>query len=331
MSHYTEVKMNVAIDWKVVVRLLVGLSLLIPLARQAQALPPRPPPAVQVFVSVSGSDQNNCLWGFPCRNVEAALNVVGNGGEVWILDSGDFNQVPVIVGKSVTIQAVPGALANLWASAGSAAIQINVPGGTVTLRNLTIGNLGTNPGPDGVDVTAAGEVSVETCVFNNTVQNALYVAPGSAVVHVSNTTFRNVGAWAVSADTGTTVDISGSRILHTGGVSAYASSMLTAITTTVSVTDTTISDGPIGVSAFAQGLAATAQAFVTRSAIFSTTNGLQSQELSSGTPLITVSNSSVTHNQNAFYIQGGTIKSLGNNYIADNASEQGTLTPIPLR
>ncbi len=137
----------------------------------------------------------------------------------------------------------------------------------------------------------------------------------------------------MSAANGPTVDISGSRLLHTGGVLSYANSQLAATTTTVSVTDTTISDGGFGVSAQGWGQAATAQAFVTRSTIVGTAYALDSEAISSGTSLVTVSNSSIAHNQNAFNVLGAfaTVKSLGNNYIADNAGEQGVLTTIPLR
>jgi hypothetical protein len=330
--------MNDTIQWMVVIRLLVGLSVLIPLARQAQALPPRPPPPVQVFVSVSGSDQNPCLQAFPCRNVEAALSVVGNGGEVWIVDSGDFNQVTVNITKSVTIQAVPGALANLWATAGAPAVQINVPGGTVALRNLTItSNPATgDPSGDGVDISNAAAVSIENCEFADLQGIAISATFTSAAVHVADSTFRNVSSWAVSAAIGPTVDITGSRLLHTGGVLANSNATgagAPTVTTSVSVTDTTISDGNTGVAAEALGPTAIAQAFVTRSTIVSTLYALEALSTSRGAALVTVSDSSITHNQSAFSAIGSpaTVRSLGNNYIADNVLEQGMLTPTPLR
>jgi len=324
--------MNIVVEWKIVIRMLVALSVLIPLVRPARAFNPPPPPnpPAQVFISSTGNDTLACTQSSPCRTIYTAASTVAAGGQVWILDSGNFSaSVPTIITKSMTIQAVPGALANLTASSGQAAVQVNAPGGTVAFRNLTISDQdGLFPGVDGIDITAAGVVSIENCLFADTRRNAVYALGTNAVVHISNTTFRNVAGWAVSAEDGPTVDITGSRLLHTGGVLSYARGLNS--TTLVSVTDTTISDGGEGVSAQTGMVSGTARAFVTRSTIFGTTSGLFTIALG-GPALITVSNSSITGNQNAFSIQGGAIQSLGNNYIADNGPETGTLTTIPLR
>jgi hypothetical protein len=314
---------------KIAIQLLAALSVTFSLAQSAQAQ------LAQAYVSDKGSDGNTCTDANPCRTLWRALNVVPAGGQIWIVDSGNFGtSVTLNITKSVSIRAVPGVLASVSAALNTPAIQVNVPGGTVALRNLTITDQGgLNPGTDGLVITDAGTVSVEDCLFADTRRNAVYIPGSSATVHISNTTFRNVTGLAVSAANGATVDISSSRLMHTGGVLSYANSQLSAVTTSVSVTDTTISDGSFGVSAQGWGAAATAQAFMTRSTIFGTAYALDSEAISSGTSLVTVSNSSITHNQNAFNVLGAaaTLKSLGNNYIADNAGEQGALTPIPLR
>jgi hypothetical protein len=63
-------------------------------------------------------DTNNCTVGAPCRLLPAALAAVGSGGEIWILDSANYNTGPVTIGKSVSILAIPGAVG----TAGKAAI-----------------------------------------------------------------------------------------------------------------------------------------------------------------------------------------------------------------
>jgi hypothetical protein len=67
----------------------------------------------------------------------AALAAVADGGEVWMLDSANYNVAPVNISKSVTILAVPGAVGSVVATAGHA-ININTVGVKVVLRNLTI-------------------------------------------------------------------------------------------------------------------------------------------------------------------------------------------------
>src|SRR3954467_7948716 len=57
----------------------------------------------RAYLSSSGSDANPCTVAAPCRLLPAALNAVANGGEVWMLDSANFNQATVAVAKSVSI------------------------------------------------------------------------------------------------------------------------------------------------------------------------------------------------------------------------------------
>ncbi len=49
-----------------------------------------------------------------CRLLPAALNAIVDGGEVWILDSANYNTGPVTVGKSASILAIPGAVARVF-------------------------------------------------------------------------------------------------------------------------------------------------------------------------------------------------------------------------
>jgi Right handed beta helix region len=295
------------------------------------------PVHAQVYVSTNGNDSLPCTQTNPCRNLWRALNVVAAGGQIWVMDSGNFSTgVTVNVTKSVSIRGLPGAIASVAASGNTPALQINAPGAVVALRNMTFTDQGgISPGQDGVAVTDAGTVFIEDCLFADTRRDAVHLAISNVVVHISNTTFRNVAGWAVYATDGPTVDINRSRLLHTGGVYAFAEGIPSVgfrPTTSVSISDTTISDGPMGVSAQAGGFGGVAQAFVTRSTIFGTADALDSESPFDSTSLITVSNSSITHNQNAFNaVNSGIVKSLGNNYIADNAAEQGSLTAIPLR
>ncbi|MGZ5033995.1 MAG: hypothetical protein ACXWAC_12420 [Usitatibacter sp.] len=285
---------------------------------------------IRAFVSTDGNDNNPCTNANPCRHLQRGIDVVATGGQVWIVDSGNFNAATVTVTKSVSIEAAPGQVASIVAANGNAAMVINAPGGTVGLRNLLITDGLTGTRQDGIIVNAATAVSVENCLFADVSEDALVALHNNAFIHVANTTFRNVNGWAVAAQSGPTIDVANSHLLHTEGAFAFGTNAGT--TSTVSITDSTISDGTEGVFASTNVAGATAQIFVTRSTIFGTTYALDS-ESTSGTTLITVANSSVNHNQQAFFISGAgaTVKSLGNNYIADNVTETGVLTTAALR
>jgi hypothetical protein len=294
------------------------------LACGAQAQP------IRVFLSTDGNDGNACTNASPCRHLDKALSTVATGGQVWIVDSGNFNAGTVNVTKSVSIEAAAGQIASIIAANGTPAMVINAPGAIVGLRNLLITDGLTGTGQDGISITAATAVSIEDCLFADVSRDALVALRTNAFIHVANTTFRNVNGWAVAAWSGPAIDVTNSRMLHTEGAFAFAN--FPGTTSTISITDSTISDGTEGVFASAIATGATAQIFVTRSTIFGTTYALDSESNGSSTSLITVSNSSITHNQQAFVAgPNAVVKSLGNNYIADNASETGTLTPAALR
>ena len=81
----------------------------------------------RAYLSVNGNDGNPCTVQQPCRLLPAALVAVNDGGEVWMLDSANYNTSTVNINKSVTILAVPGALGSVVAN-GSDAIVINTAG-----------------------------------------------------------------------------------------------------------------------------------------------------------------------------------------------------------
>jgi hypothetical protein len=88
-----------------------------------------------------GNDANPCSFALPCRLLPAALAVVDPGGEIWIMDSANYNTGTVNVNKSVTILAIPGVIGSVLATGGDAMI-INGASIRVTLRNLVFVNGG---------------------------------------------------------------------------------------------------------------------------------------------------------------------------------------------
>src|SRR5687767_14591395 len=91
--------------------------------------------AFRAYLSAAGSDANPCTLADPCRLLPRALEAVASGGEVWILDSANYNTAAVTVTKSVSILAVPGALGSLVTTFGPA-IESHTPDVSLALRNL---------------------------------------------------------------------------------------------------------------------------------------------------------------------------------------------------
>ena len=58
----------------------------------------------RAYVSSTGNDANPCTLPQPCRLLPAALAVTDDGGEVWMLDSANYNTNFVTIGKSVSMR-----------------------------------------------------------------------------------------------------------------------------------------------------------------------------------------------------------------------------------
>jgi hypothetical protein len=168
----------------------------------------------RAYLSVHGADTNSCALADPCRLLPAALAAVADGGEVWMLDSGNFNTSQVNIGKSVTILAVPGSLGSLVIPDNGSAVAIDGAGIDVTLRNLVIVNLGRSPS-HAILFNQGQQLLVEGCEMSGGVSNngatAVYVAAG--VVTVKNTTLKTFSV-GVSIHNNARVAVTDSTIVN---------------------------------------------------------------------------------------------------------------------
>jgi nitrous oxidase accessory protein NosD len=130
--------------------LLVALSIFAP-AADAQV--------VRTFVSSEGKDNNPCdSLDKPCRNIDAAVSKAQAGGEVVILDSGNYQ--PLIINKAVSIVTALGAHPAISVSSG-AGISVNAgPGDVVLIRGLRIISQG---GARGIQFQSGRALHVESC------------------------------------------------------------------------------------------------------------------------------------------------------------------------
>jgi hypothetical protein len=142
----------------------------------------------RAYVASTGSDANPCTLPQPCRLLPAALTAVADGGEIWMLDSANFNTSTVNIIKSVTILAIPGAVGSVVATGGGDAIFIGTAGVKVTLRNLVIVHLTSSV--NGIVFSQGAELNVSECEIANVQGTGIYAyAPGSKVT-VENTVLR---------------------------------------------------------------------------------------------------------------------------------------------
>ncbi|HZZ92475.1 MAG TPA: hypothetical protein VFE23_07925 [Usitatibacter sp.] len=312
--------------WTVPVAALIAAVILSP-AVHAQAF--------RTYLASYGMDTNPCSVSAPCRLLPAALNAVLDKGEIWILDSANFNAGQVDISKNVSILAIPGATASIVSAGNFPAVTISTAGLKVSMRNVVIANNANNPGTYGIQLNANSELSLEECVFSNMVFDAVNVNAGKA--NVRNSMFRENGNFAVSAYNGASVNISGSEIFGGyGGVDAQNSTAAT--TTFINVADSTIANqSQFGAHAVTGASTAASRVMLTRSTVYgvgsgATHAGLYANSLT-GTPVIMVANSAVNGNYINFSQQNnGVIRTLGNNYIGDGlAGDTGTLTSFAPR
>ena len=118
----------------------------------------------RAYLALGGNDANPCTLPQPCRLLPAALAAVNDGGEIWMLDSANYNLGPVLVDKSVKILAVPGEMGSVVANGGDALV-INAPGKDVTVRNLFVLNLA--GGASGINILSADAVHVEKTTIHD--------------------------------------------------------------------------------------------------------------------------------------------------------------------
>ena len=209
-------------------RLWLALALLLCCAPAASA-------ATQTFVSANGDDAATCDQDKPCRTIAGALLKTDVGGEVAVLDAGEFG--PFKVTSSVKVTAGGGIYAGVTATSGDAVHVASPAGSTVALRGLTItgkgGERGINylePGPsrEPVDAEAGVTLHVEGCTVSGFTDHGI-AFHGQGSLFVKDTTVRGNGADGLSLRPAAGVRIRatvvGSRFeKNFGGLVAYSQS-----------------------------------------------------------------------------------------------------------
>jgi Right handed beta helix region len=273
------------------------------------------------YLSVTGNDTNPCTVNLPCRLLPAALAAVNSGGEIWMLDSANFNTSAVSITKSVSILAVPGALGSVVGNQGDA-FDISTAGIDVSLRNLKIVNLAA--GPNGIMMSDGNSLTVSDCEITGFSNAGIYVTTPSTVT-VSDTVLRGnyAGAWF---DHGVFASLSRTTAVDNTQVGIWARAT-TGTPINVTVTDSVASGNGIGIESTAN-TTYTAKVTVTRST--ATNNGSGFLALGTGTSIMVVSGSSASGNNTGFQNASGTFQTLSDNTVINNIINDavGTISTV---
>ncbi len=135
--------------------------------------------AVRTWVSGVGDDRNTCGRVDPCLTLAAALSKTIAGGEIDVLDPGDFG--PAIITSGITIDGRGGGRAALSGS-GTSSIVVNAgPSDVVILRNLSFNDPTSSvvPGINGISFLSGQALHVENSIVSGFSGNGIDFEPAN--------------------------------------------------------------------------------------------------------------------------------------------------------
>ncbi len=284
----------------------------------------------RAYLASNGLDSNPCTLPAPCRLLPAALAAIADGGEIWMLDSANFNGSTVNITKSVSILAVPGAVGSVIATAGPA-LSINTAGVKVALRNLVVGPFSSG-GTWGVLMLNGAELTIDGCVFANLPSGGVNVNT-IANVRVVNTLVRN-SPYGLFFGSGANASVASVKVLESSiaGILGASGNGVVGLLTTVDVSDSIVAQGTghgIWGDAPTQSRV---DLTVTRSTISQMLSGVRSTA-TNGISNVVVASSTIVSNGFVGLVQSGvsaTLTSFGNNVLRLNGSgnTSGTITTV---
>ncbi len=293
---------------------LVGVALMLVVATYAFAIDP-------AYVSVRGRDSWPCNRAKPCRTFARALTVTDLGGTVVALDSGVFSDSHLIVSQAVTIEAVPGARAELRESGFALSVNATLSD-VVVLRNLTFTGDGSTFN-NGIVLNAAEALHVENCVVSGFgVKGILSLSVGE--LYVLDSVFRN-NFIGISLDGPTTASMDSVR-LEDGHFGLFASfgaqvTVKNSVASGHSFAGFSASEGAGGVDTVVN---------IEDSMAANNDIGIEARGSGNDIGIVRVSHSVVTGNHIGLQVGQGVIETRGNNTVAGNLTNvNGVLTLIP--
>jgi hypothetical protein len=285
-------------------------------------------PSIQTFVSATlGSDANPCTRMSPCLTFAAALAQTIAGGEIGVLDPGDFG--PVTITKAVSIYGDALGVAGTVPSSGTSGIVISAGANDViNLRGLSFDGVNAS-GTSGIVFSSGARLNIKNCVVQGFTTSGLTLSPGAG----SATT-----TLLVVQDTTILNNATGILIRPTGGIAAKVTLRWLRIDNNTGeglrvdgtggsgAINATLADSTANLNA-GNGIDAVSgpgNATVDVMRVVAASNGsagIQSNQSGGGTASVTVGTSVIYGNAIGIQATGGAgLLSYGNNQLTGNAS-----------
>ena len=300
--------------------------------------------ANRTFVSGKGADAGACTRASPCQTFAYALAQTASGGEIGVLDPGDYGSVTIA--QAVGIVNGGGGEAGLVVSINGNGAGITIQAGAtdaVYLRGLTI--QGTVNATTGIDFLSGLSLQIADCDihgFSQTqVGSGIVIRPSTTSTFlISNTNVSD------NADGGVFISPSGSAVVRGVivkstfdhdllGVYVSDSNLTVGVPLKVDIVDSVISNNRDSLGNTGTGITAvqrgTTTTTIKNSQIVDNIMGLFTNGGNQGTR-VTLSHSTVRNNKAYGYrIYGGPVYTYGDNVIDGNGANQGSLTPAALQ
>jgi hypothetical protein len=287
--------------------------------------------ANRTFVSGQGLDTNPCTLSAPCRSFAQAITQTNAGGEITILNPAGYG--PVTITKAISI--VDDGVGEAGVTTTTASDAITIAAGVndeVNLRGLTL--VGGAVGNNGVTITGGGSVKIENSVIRGFLHQGINMIPSSnsKLVVLDTTVSANFGTGVYIAPSGN-VTVRGvfkrvQSINNSGkGFYLYGGSISGTGTLKASAIDSlAVGNQSAGfeVASF-QGLATTTVFDVINCQAIANFIGVETTSTDTNMYL---ARTTISDNTNFGYSVEGAMFSFGNNYVTQNPSNIGSLTPI---
>jgi len=283
---------------------LAAISILAVTAAQGQA--------TRTWVSHNCNDANPCTVTSPCLTFQGAYAKTPAGGEIDVLDAGDFG--PVTITNSITIDG-GNQLATISVGTINEGIYVDAPAGSlVTLRNLSIRSAGA-----GIGVYIYGQgvtVHIEHCVVSGfSFVGVFVVGGGSAINFYLDDSIIRDNEFGVYLASDVTANISNSHLL---GNSHYGLGVIDS-GVNLTMTNSEVSGNRTG-AYISNSTTPSSTASIANSVVANNTVGVDAEGAEAA---VTLSNVSLFNNTTAGYsiLNGGVVTSFRNN------ANTGTGTP----
>jgi hypothetical protein len=287
-----------------------------------------PSPSARTWVSATlGSDANPCTRMSPCLTFATALAQTTAGGEIDVIDPGDFG--PVTITKSVSIYGDAPGVAGLIPSPGTSGIVISAGSSdAIILHGLVFDGVNAS-GTSGVVFTSGARLNVNQCVFQGFTTSGMTLSPGTGganttLITVQNTSILNNATGILIQPTGgiaANVRLRRLHIDHNSGDGLRVDGTGGSGAINVVITDSSANfNAGNGIDAVSGPGNASVDVMRVVAAVNGSA-GIQSNQTNGGIASVTVGSSLLRKNAIGIQATGGaSLLGYGNNRVTGNAS-----------